>query len=46
MNATMKKVVAGVALIALVVVFVGKQIVKKMKMEVAAYERDHVIKQA
>lgn len=33
-------------LIALVVVFVGKQIVKKMKMEVAAYERDHVIKQA
>ena len=25
---------------------IGKQIVRKMKMEVAAYERDHVVKQA
>ena len=33
-------------LVALIVVFLGRQFVKKMKMEVAAYERDHVIKQA
>ncbi len=33
-------------LVVLIVVFLGRQIVKKMKMEVAAYDRDHVIKQA